>query len=207
MAKKQAYVVWHGRIPGVYLTWAECEAQVSGYPGAEFKGFTNADEARRSWEHGHKPAGGHGYVHAIGIQCGHHHTTEVSNWNRVTCPGCRRSMEGLEPPPVAPPKAKKTKPAPPKFRLWNLKTAAWASEQRHDTYQQGLNEKLARVAAADPRAKEWARASLVVFAEDAEAERTRRQESYDRQFPHIAAKRGTTTQPDGMQTSAETVAV
>lgn len=33
------YVVWRGRQTGVFTTWAECEAQVKGFPGAQFKSF------------------------------------------------------------------------------------------------------------------------------------------------------------------------
>ncbi|KAL6301650.1 ribonuclease H-like domain-containing protein [Sparassis latifolia] len=39
------YAVSKGRVPGVYLTWDECEAQVVGYPGAKHKKFTTAAEA------------------------------------------------------------------------------------------------------------------------------------------------------------------
>jgi hypothetical protein len=41
--KKQTAPAWYavktGRTPGVYRTWAECEAQVKGVSGAEFKKF------------------------------------------------------------------------------------------------------------------------------------------------------------------------
>jgi len=39
MAKQKFYVVWKGRKPGIYTTWAECEAQVKGFAGAEYKSF------------------------------------------------------------------------------------------------------------------------------------------------------------------------
>ncbi len=42
--KKSWYVVKKGRTPGIYRTWAECQKQVIGFPGAVFKGFyTEAD--------------------------------------------------------------------------------------------------------------------------------------------------------------------
>lgn len=187
MAKKAAYVVFVGRKPGIYDTWQEAEQQVTGFRGAVHRGYTNADEAARAWKYGSGPNGGHGYIHARGIECGHWHGKEVRNWNVVTCPACRRSMDGLEPPP---PKVKKEKPPPPKYRVYNLKTAAWASEQRHDTYQLAMNEKIARVQAADPRVKDWARVSLIMVREDDDADRTKRQAIYDSKYPHIAAKRG-----------------
>lgn len=39
MKKPKFYVVWKGRQTGVFRSWEECAAQVSGYPGAEFKSF------------------------------------------------------------------------------------------------------------------------------------------------------------------------
>ncbi len=47
MAKKKQkyYVVWRGREPGVYDTWAECQAQISGFSGPEFKSFSRREEA------------------------------------------------------------------------------------------------------------------------------------------------------------------
>ena len=49
MAKKY-YVVWQGRTPGIYDTWAECEAQVKGAAGARFKSFKTRVEAERAYE-------------------------------------------------------------------------------------------------------------------------------------------------------------
>ena len=40
------YAVKQGRIPGVYTTWAECEEQVKGYPGADYKKFNNEEDAK-----------------------------------------------------------------------------------------------------------------------------------------------------------------
>lgn len=45
MAKKY-YAVRKGRKTGVFLTWAECQKQVSGFSGAEFKSFGTMEEAR-----------------------------------------------------------------------------------------------------------------------------------------------------------------
>jgi len=39
------YAVAKGRIPGVYKTWAECQAQVTGFGGAIFKKFETKGEA------------------------------------------------------------------------------------------------------------------------------------------------------------------
>lgn len=40
------YAVKEGKKPGVYTTWADCEAQVKGYPGADYKKFNNEEDAR-----------------------------------------------------------------------------------------------------------------------------------------------------------------
>jgi len=45
MAKKKFYVVWKGRKTGVFTTWADCEKQVKGVVGAQFKAFESEAEA------------------------------------------------------------------------------------------------------------------------------------------------------------------
>ncbi|WP_455673085.1 ribonuclease H1 domain-containing protein, partial [Phocaeicola sp.] len=40
MAKKQKYyVVWKGVNPGVYNSWTDCQLQIKGYDGAQYKSF------------------------------------------------------------------------------------------------------------------------------------------------------------------------
>jgi ribonuclease HI len=39
MPKAKFYVVWKGRRTGIFTTWEECSAQVSGFNGAEYKAF------------------------------------------------------------------------------------------------------------------------------------------------------------------------
>jgi len=46
------FVVWVGRCIGIYTTWRECSALVSGYPGARFRGFDRMEEAQRAWREG-----------------------------------------------------------------------------------------------------------------------------------------------------------
>ena len=43
--KPKFYVVWRGRVPGVYTSWDECREQVEGFPGARYKAFASRDEA------------------------------------------------------------------------------------------------------------------------------------------------------------------
>jgi ribonuclease HI len=49
MAKKNYYVVWNGVVPGVYNSWDECKAQVSGYDGAIYKSFPNLEQATEAF--------------------------------------------------------------------------------------------------------------------------------------------------------------
>jgi ribonuclease HI len=49
---RKTYVVWSGRTPGIYDTWAGCKAQVDNYPGAKYKSFPDDVSAREAWQHG-----------------------------------------------------------------------------------------------------------------------------------------------------------
>lgn len=49
MAKKKFYVVWKGRKTGVFTTWEECSAQVTGFTGAEYKSFENREAAEAAF--------------------------------------------------------------------------------------------------------------------------------------------------------------
>ncbi len=48
-AKKAAYVVFQGRIPGVYRSWDECQIQVSGFPGNSQRGYNTIEQAEDAW--------------------------------------------------------------------------------------------------------------------------------------------------------------
>jgi ribonuclease HI len=50
MAQKQKYyVVWKGRKPGIFTSWAECEKQVKGFGAAEYKSFESLKEAETAY--------------------------------------------------------------------------------------------------------------------------------------------------------------
>lgn len=49
MAKPKFYVVWVGQTPGIYRTWAECAAQVNGFPGAKYKAFDRLEQAQQAF--------------------------------------------------------------------------------------------------------------------------------------------------------------
>lgn len=57
MAKKKFYAVVKGRQPGIYQEWSGengAEAQVSGFPGAVYKGFSTFAEAEQWFQHHHE---------------------------------------------------------------------------------------------------------------------------------------------------------
>ena len=45
MAKKKIYAVRKGHKTGLFDSWAECQKATAGYSGAEFRGFTDREEA------------------------------------------------------------------------------------------------------------------------------------------------------------------
>ena len=45
MANNKYYAVKNGRQTGIFNTWAECQAQTSGFKGAKFKSFTDLKDA------------------------------------------------------------------------------------------------------------------------------------------------------------------
>jgi ribonuclease HI len=51
MAKKNKfYVVWVGKTPGVYSSWADCEKQTKGVEGARFKSFEDSVTAQTAFK-------------------------------------------------------------------------------------------------------------------------------------------------------------
>ncbi|MFD2587553.1 viroplasmin family protein [Croceitalea marina] len=50
MAKKQKfYVVWKGKHPGIFESWDDCKAQITGIKGAEYKSFSTFAEAKKAF--------------------------------------------------------------------------------------------------------------------------------------------------------------
>jgi len=54
MAKNKFYVVWQGRINGIFDNWNDCNAQVSGFEGAKYKSFETKPEAEKAYAEGYK---------------------------------------------------------------------------------------------------------------------------------------------------------
>ncbi|MEO1257162.1 MAG: ribonuclease H family protein [Bacteroidota bacterium] len=48
-SKKKYYVVWEGVTPGIYDSWAKCQLQIKGYPGARYKSFKTKEEAEAAF--------------------------------------------------------------------------------------------------------------------------------------------------------------
>ena len=46
---KKYYVVWKGRIPGIYTDWTSCKKQVDKFSGGKFKSFATRDEAEAAF--------------------------------------------------------------------------------------------------------------------------------------------------------------
>lgn len=50
MAKKEKfYVVWQGKRTGIFTTWADCKAAISGHQGAQYKSFPSFDLAKKAF--------------------------------------------------------------------------------------------------------------------------------------------------------------
>jgi ribonuclease HI len=47
--KQKYYVVWKGRKTGIFTSWAECEKQVKGFVGAQYKAFEGSKEAEAAF--------------------------------------------------------------------------------------------------------------------------------------------------------------
>jgi len=47
--KKKFYVVWKGKRHGIFETWEDCKAQITGYKGAQYKSFSTFSEAKKAF--------------------------------------------------------------------------------------------------------------------------------------------------------------
>jgi ribonuclease HI len=54
MPRQKYYVVWKGRRTGIFTSWEECEKQVKGYAGAEYKAFGTLKEAESAFRSGYE---------------------------------------------------------------------------------------------------------------------------------------------------------
>ena len=49
MPNHKYYVVWKGRKPGIFTSWAEAEKQIKGFAGAQYKSFGSRPEAESAF--------------------------------------------------------------------------------------------------------------------------------------------------------------
>ena len=50
-AKNKYYVVWRGRLTGIFDSWDECRKQTEGYEGAQYKGYPTLELAEAAHKH------------------------------------------------------------------------------------------------------------------------------------------------------------
>jgi len=48
--KNKFYVVWKGKKPGIYDTWASCQKEIQGVEGARYMGFPTREEAETAFK-------------------------------------------------------------------------------------------------------------------------------------------------------------
>ena len=53
MKKNKYYVVWQGRMCGIFDSWDDCRAQVLGYENARYKSFETMPEAEKAFAEGY----------------------------------------------------------------------------------------------------------------------------------------------------------
>jgi len=54
MTKNKFYVVWEGRICGIFDNWNDCNAQVTGFENAKYKSFETKQDAEKAFADGYK---------------------------------------------------------------------------------------------------------------------------------------------------------
>ncbi len=48
--KNKYYVVWKGKVPGIYSSWDDCKKQITGIKGAQYMGFPTKEEAEKAFD-------------------------------------------------------------------------------------------------------------------------------------------------------------
>jgi ribonuclease HI len=51
--KNKYYVVWRGRLTGIFESWEECKQQIDAYEGAQYKGYATREEAEAAHKLGY----------------------------------------------------------------------------------------------------------------------------------------------------------
>ncbi len=92
MAKRKFYVVWEGRVPGIYEDWDDCQEQVLNFPGAKFKAFDSQMAATMAFRG--DPADEASMIRAIA----NHNATKVRKEN---APGSLLDIPEINPDAIA----------------------------------------------------------------------------------------------------------
>ncbi|HZQ07305.1 MAG TPA: ribonuclease H family protein [Anaerolineae bacterium] len=88
MKRGKFYGVWKGRRTGVFDSWSEAEAQVKGFPGAEFKAFDTRAEAELALRAPYSARMGKGEA-----------TSSAERWNQLRLLQWEKlPLLGIEPP-------------------------------------------------------------------------------------------------------------
>ena len=103
MPRKRCYVVFRGRIPGIYLDWESCQEQVSGFRDNIYKGYNSLEEAKADFEEwmngpvivgrGRPARVGTSYTGSTDIVS---HESDVSTETRIGSSSARREDEILD---------------------------------------------------------------------------------------------------------------
>lgn len=68
MADKKIYAVRKGRQTGLFYTWVDCEAQIKGFKGAEYKSFEESErELALKYLEGDNTQASDKYIYAVRI--------------------------------------------------------------------------------------------------------------------------------------------
>lgn len=51
--KQKFYVVWVGRVPGIYVNWTDCKSQIDEFPNAKYKSFESLEKAEEAYVSGY----------------------------------------------------------------------------------------------------------------------------------------------------------
>ena len=94
MAGKKVYAVRNGRKTGIFTSWAECKAQVEGFPGARFKGFTDPNEATKWLNLDYVPPYGGGRASAPSAEQPAVNMDDAADYIIYTDGSCLRNPDG-----------------------------------------------------------------------------------------------------------------
>ena len=68
---QRCYVVYIGRVPGVYEQWQDCHMQVNGFPGNRYKGYMSRVVAEENWRNHLRQKNRPGIKDNVGSQSHH----------------------------------------------------------------------------------------------------------------------------------------